>query len=255
MYAFSTAENPRTAWQYAGEGLLFVIAGLSGPFVLIALPLFAWRVWRYRSAWTIGLLALATGDALAQLPVIMGVPNRYDLDAWVPLNGAAVVGRRFIVSMIGDYGQPGRILCFVVAIVVPLILAAHLWRNRAALPGAWVLFGVALLTLAAGALKKRVDQWDFNNLEFSDRYFFVPRVFLVWAVFASASRLGPRFRGAVLAVALACFTAGLPRFISPSIPSHHWRSYARLIEEGVPTVAPIAPEGWTVSHPGRPRQG
>jgi hypothetical protein len=250
LFALALATDPATWLQRICEIFSLVILGLTGPFIAPALPLFVWRACHRRSVWSWGLLALAAGCLMAQASAMLAYRPNPVPAAWAPLHGAAVVGRRLIVSLVADGFNPGEAVCIILFFIVPVIMIRILWRERAGLPGGWLLVMTGLLTLAAIAYKARLDTWHFNDLLDGDRYFFTLKILLVWLTAAIASRRAITTQRLLMVVALASFAFSLPHFIFAPYPDLHWKQYSKRMESGLQTRVPILPQGFSLTYPG-----
>jgi hypothetical protein len=114
-----------------------------------------------------------------------------------------------------------------------------------------VVAAFAMITLAA-VYRTRPDTWAADNLDYGDRYFYIPRVLLAWLLIwefdavpravANAARV---FCVLVLFMHLRSYTVRAPT-------DYHWDTHVEPIRQGVPADIPTLPEGWTVEYRGRP---
>lgn len=251
LFALAFMDDAATRVQRAGDLLLLVFAGLSGPFVVLALPLFAWRAWRQPSAWSRTVVAVAAGCVLVHATSLLERPASAQAPEWVPLQYLAVVGRRLWTAVFaGDVSFP-RVVCAALALALPAILGWAVWRRRTVVPGAALLLIAAFLVLAATALKARPDTWSFDDLAYGDRYFYIPKVLFAWVLAALACTSAGKLRVALFAVLLVPLAANARRFIYPPFPAQNWSTYAAEIERGRGTLVPILPQGFKFFHPGR----
>ena len=155
-------KSAATVAQAAGDAALVLCAGLTGPFIFFALPLFGWKLWRsYRSgaharARPAGLRRRA-GTAAVQLwallhtsiaapPAIPAAPW-----VWVRLIGHRLFGTLFLGPLITYRLSP-----ILLAIAGLLVLGGLLWGLRRS-PEAFEKAGLSLLfaaAVAAGAFAK-----------------------------------------------------------------------------------------------------
>ena len=126
-----------------------------------------------------------------------------------------------------------------------------LWRRRARLPGGLPLLAAAVFVLAAIAYKERPDTWTLSELHNGDRYFFIPKIILLWLLAALALTSGHRLRPALFALLALPLLANAPRFLLPPAPDQNWAASCALIARGEAVWVPILPEDTRVLHPGR----
>jgi len=251
LFALALAADATTPTRRTGELALLAFTGLTGPFVLLALPLFAWRAWTRRSAWSHALLAVALACAAAHVPSLLARTADVTGAAWAPWHHAAVIGRRVVGTLFLGQLPLSATLCAVFAFAVLFALVALLRRRRALLPGALPLLVAALLVLAATGFKARPDTWTLSELVNGDRYFFIPKVILIWLLAALALTSAPRPRACLFALLLLPLVANAPRFLFPPAPDLHWRASCELIARGQPVWVPILPPDTNILHPGR----
>ena len=251
LFALVLTEDATTSAVRAGEIALLVVTGLSGPFIILALPLFAWRGWARRSLWSYILLFTALVCAAAHLSGLLTRAAPTDTTTWAPLQHAAVIGRRVIVTLFfGELSFP-KIVCAVFAFATTLVLAATLWRRRSLAPGGLLLLAAALFVLAATGYKVRPDTWTLSELGNGDRYFFIAKIVFVWLIAALAVTSGPRLHPALLALLVLPLIVNATRFIFPPAPDQNWAASCALIARGQPVWVPILPPDTHILHPGR----
>lgn len=253
LLAVLVSRPPQSAREFTSDALWVVVAGLSGPFCLILLPVLAMNLWTHRSGLARGLQLLWLAVSGLQAWVLLHAPgagaNHEPVQAF---NGLAVLARRWVGQvLVGRLPIPPALVLLASAALLTW-LAIHLRRHARldAIEPKLILAG--LLLLAAAAYKARFDQWSYDDFENGDRYFFIPRVLLVWCVVLLVARGAvSRWVGGGLLAALLIFN--LPYLRVPAAIDHGWPDYARKIDAGQPVVVPILPEGTTAPFPGRRR--
>ena len=251
LFTLTLTTDATTPATRFGEIALLLLTGLTGPFVLLALPLFAWRALARRSPWSCVLLALAITCAAAHVPSLLARTPDAITAPWAPFHHAAIVGRRVVGTLfLGPLPLP-EILCAALAALTLTFLGVIFYRRRAALPGGLLLIAAALFVLAATAYKVRPDTWTLSELVNGDRYFFIPKIILLWLLAALALTAGPRLRPALFALLLLPLFANAPHFRFAPALDQHWRASCELIARGKPVWVPILPAGTNILHPGR----
>jgi hypothetical protein len=235
------------------EALYLLAIGLSGPFSILALPVYV-LVYQVRTNPDNAILTGVTATcALIQGAYVVSHPTSvapvpYDPALWweVPLT-------RTWGSLIGGSGPvfhaADSFVLFVIAVATVLWFVVcertnRLERAALALFLAATLFGPLWRTRAAlGGLLPIAD----NN---GDRYFYIPKVLLLWLMILVIDKL--KVRGfAALGLALAAITtlrdpSREPRRVKP------WDAYAAELRHGEAVDIPINPESWVVRVPARP---
>jgi hypothetical protein len=247
--------RPVTWSERVGDAVMVLLVGLTGPFVVALVPLLVWRWWRDRRGDNAALVILAGCCAAVQAWFVWRTGPKFafppfDLGGFLVIVGQHLLGW----SALGDAwarSWPRWVLgAFGLVPTVVLLVAAFrpspLRRFRVPVALA------CLLMLAAVVYRSRPDTWNFDNLWFGDRYFYLPRVLLfwllVWEFHAGLSALAWLARG----LYAACVVVHLPGYILPAPPNYHWSAQVEPIRRGVPANLPTLPEGWTLEYRGRP---
>lgn len=248
--------RPTTVWQRAGDLTLLIVVGLTGPFSLIYLTLFAWRWWRERqidhlaALLVLGACAGGQGWLLAKAGLeIEAHPEPWRLDMLF-----AVIGSRLAIWPWFGRGIAGTLPVPALAILGSLLLAAlSVWVLRPhprRMLRAQILGAIVLVTITC-IRRVRPDTWETANLENGDRYFYISRVLvawlLVWEFDAWPRAVALTARGLCVAGALA----NLPQLILPAPPNYHWAEHCDPIRRGTPANIYTLPEGWWIGYPGR----
>jgi hypothetical protein len=250
--------RPETTAQRTGDLLLVAGASLTGPFAAALLPLLAWKWWRERDRDALAALLVAGAAATWQLAHLLPAAGA-GAAAGDPLEALAIVTRRLLIwPFLGPaaaHGLPAGVIAGVGLALGPALLAWAL-RPHPRREMRLRLLGAAGLLLAAGVLRTRPDTWPQDDLNFADRYFFLPRLLLVWLVILELDAV-PRLAAWGARLALAAYVLlPVPRFILPAAPDYRWREQCAPIRAGTPARIPILPEGWILDYPGRPpREG
>ncbi len=249
-------KTPVTLLQRLVDFTLVLVVGLTGPFALLFLPLFAWR-WRHeRGGDTLALLLAVSVCALIQGGFLLrtGVDLPLESNPSRAANLATVLGSRLVTWPI--FGAtltralPGPLL----AVLGPLALIVFLgWtlrpHPRRALR-ALIVFAF-LLVLAVSMYRLRPDTWGDANLVNGDRYFFIPRVLLAWLIIWEFDALPRAIGWGARGVCVVGALANLPGYRLPAPPDYQWAAHCDPIRRGVPAKIPTLPEGWWIEYPGR----
>jgi len=252
------AAAPTTRWQRASDAAGLAVVALTGPFAIAFLPLFAWRAWRERRPDTCLALAVVLGGAAVQAWFVVRTGPRFEHQdaAFALLPFLEIFARRLVVWPLLGREAALAIPAAVTAVLgTGLLLALLAWAMRPHPRRALrvqVIAAFALIALA-GIYRARPDTWPGDNLEFSDRYFYIPRVLLAWLlVWEWDAR--PRFVALLArAACLVGLAANLPHYVSPSPRDYGWSRHVEPLRRGEPARIPILPENWILEHPGRPR--
>jgi hypothetical protein len=245
-------KNATTAAEAAGDALLVLCAGLTGPFMFFALPLFGWKLWRRGSRLDLPALGIAVGTAALQLWALLHSslqappPIPAEPGIWVRLVGHRLFGTLLVGPQVTYRLSPVFVACAGL-----LILAGILWALRRS-PEAFERAVLSLLFAAAvvaGAFAKHVASpgllLPWGN---AARYFFIPAVVLAWCLLLVlfTGRGAPRFLAPIVLAALLSSSL-LSAFQSPPLDDLWWEEDAERIGGPEPEVwIPINPQGWMV---------
>ena len=253
----SLVARPTNARERMSDLALLLLLGLTGPFIIPLLPLFAWRWWRDRHGDNLAVLLLAAACAAVQGACIHHAAITFEHQQ-APLDPAAAVialSRRLVVwPILGPVAARDlpAVVQAALGIATTAFLAWRALRSAEHRETRRILLAGGALLLAAGFVRMRPDTWAGDDLAFSDRYFFPPRAILFWLL---ALELAAVSRAAALTVRLALLGAvfvHLPVFRFPAPANYRWAEHCEPIRRGKPADIPILPEGWTLHYPGRP---
>lgn len=246
----------RSRWQFFADLALLVLIGLTGPFVLVYLPLFIWRWWRERDRYSEVVLLAAAVCAAIQLyfvltePLVVAAPleSLHFEKLWTALGKRLIawplLGPK-IAMMLPDFALAVLGLG-VVGLLGFAALRSHPERTRRI----QVLAAFGLITFAC-VYRVRPDTWADPALENGDSYFFIPRVLLAWLVIWNFNAQ-PRIVGWM--IRLLCFgglVVNFAGYIKPTPPNFHWVLHCETIRSGQPADIPTLPEGWILRYTGR----
>lgn len=257
--------DPSNSWQSAGDYFLLVLAGLTGPFILLFLPLLMLRLLVVGRSWySFGLLVV--GGVLGSIQgACLLSSTRLASGGSGGLDGGVVMevlGRRLgSYTLLGPQigagigGGVGFLLCFGL-FAAPLLLA---WReHRRALPMVGGFLAAGMLLVGATLISFRANLSVLLPFENGDRYFYLPRVLLAWSFllcFGGAGH-GKGFARQILAgTVLGLFLmASATNFQSPPPPRLDWTGPAQKLQHGEVVSFEVNPggPGWVVQLAARP---
>lgn len=247
---------PAGIGQRSGDLALVALAGLTGPFVLLFLPLLAWRAWRDRSVDTIAVAAVAALCAAVQAWFLWQSESAAQAGgAWRPGFLAAALGGRLVTRPLLGFGVAIDFAAWAHAAAGGAVLAWLLFRTlrtAARTPVRVAVVAALGLTVAAAVLRCRPDRWDWDDLTFSDRYFFMPRVLVAWMLIWECAAVSRLAAWTARTACLAAVLLNVRGHVQPAPPDFRWADHCDAIRRGAPAKIPTLPEGWTLDYPGRP---
>jgi hypothetical protein len=247
---------PADFWQTVRDAAALVLFGLTGPFIIFALPLLFWRAVRTRS--TAGWVLLALGATLAMLQYwAYCSSNPAPLPASSPplVPFLASAGYRTGGQLFGlmrpplfaspiPWGIAGLLLYGLMWISFPL--STLIGDIRLML--AWIAFAI----IVGGFLRYFDHAGFFFEQVFIVRYFYLPLLFAAWLFLGGLATPGPRRWMAVLGL-IAAIACNVPYYRMAPYTDLHWPHYASVIERGEPIQVPINPPAWSFDSPGQKR--
>jgi hypothetical protein len=152
-----------------------VVGGLSSPFVLVALPIFCFRAYWYRTFRSEKIVAfVATIVAAIQVPFVF-------LDASKAVPSISSILRNVIPKFCGWFVMgnftESRFLLWTAGLLVVALIAKYCYRGRRD-PAVWILFSLFIGAICSSII--RVDPSSLHPVLAGPRYFFLPFVLTFW---------------------------------------------------------------------------
>jgi hypothetical protein len=249
--------EPATAGAWAVDVAVITFAGLSGPVIILLLPFFAGRALcrRLRASWVI--LGLVAVIAAVQAWTYLHSPQPAPLES--PVQWRQLFAVSALQGPLALFGAPAwshgiqpnaAIGLGIVALGffgwVSLVPAARNFHPALAM---WT-FGAVLLIAAEKRI--RFDNLRLDEFDMADRYFYIPKVLLLWLLATSINRRTARGRVALAMLALS-IGSSLSLFRFRPLPDLQWENYTDKLRAGEPVTVPINPD-WVAEFPRRTNQ-
>jgi hypothetical protein len=259
------------------------LAGLTGVFIVIFAPLFAWRWWnewradrqenlrlagsrpaetritaffktRTWDATVILALAAACAATQAWFVIRTGPKFEYQSAPFHLLDAINVIARRLLVwPMVGDklaLSIPPRVIGLAGGLFIAALLGWALRPDPRRRLRAIIVAAFALIMLAC-MHRTRPDTWAADNLYFGDRYFYIPRVLLAWLLIWEFHAVPRAIAYIARITCLLAVVVNLRDYQIPAPPDYHWADHVEPIRRGQDADIPTLPENWTLEY--RPR--
>ncbi len=236
-----------------------VLAGLSGPFIVLFSPWFLLRFRRVTggfSPYNCLFVAVAWGIAALQIYSNHQIPAPMppwcrDPASWVKAVGFRLPGGLFFGAWLPHYLGP---LFWVLSPALLALLGWALWRaERKRLWPLLALLGCAA-GIYAGGLSRAGEGLavDLDPFGVGGRYFYPVYLLVMWmgivCVFDASARL--RLAASVALAMILVSTASM--FVFQAQPDLHWSKYARKADAGeAQPLVPVLPAGWFIELPAR----
>ena len=239
--------------QTVRDTVALVVFGLTGPFIIFAVPLLLWRAMRRRSA--VAWILLALGAALAVLQYraycsSQPTPLPQTMPPLIPFLAAA--GYRTGGQLFG-FMHPPLLANPIPWGIAGLVLYGLMWASfplRAAEGEVRPALAWMAIAVMVGGFLRYLDHANlFFEQVFIVRYFYLPLLFAAWLFLGGLAAPGPRRWLAALGLA-ATIVCNVAHYRMAPYIDLHWPHYASAIEHGEPIQVPINPPAWSFDSPG-----
>lgn len=242
--------DPVTPGQWVEDVAFMILSGLSGPFSILAAPLFLVRALKVRTRQSIVLFAICGVAAAVQAWFILHSHQEPEFKGPFSLeNLVANIGFRLGFGAVFGPVVPWLSKTSVVVTGWLLILFA----TFAAIKGArrnYAMYAVAfmLLLVAAAAFRVRIDLWYFGSDANGDRYWYGPKLLLVWCLAMGTLNLSARWVRYACFILLACCLCGVVReYVCSPYKKHDWYEKCAQIRQHEAVTVTINPD-WKASY-------
>lgn len=246
------ARDAERVGQSIFDGVVAVSVGLTGLYSTLFAPLFVVRALRRRTVSASVLAALVSLAGGVQLAVL--IRSSEPLSSGGPFDPVAlltIVGRRLGAALLPTpwLGRPAW-MPFVAGAGMALIatLAWIGWRRPERRETRAFLWGCLVVVFAATA-------WKFHGGRMlavgnnGDRYFFLPKVLLLWLLILEWNLAGA-WRWFVRSCTVLAVAAVVASFRFAPYRDYHWPAWAAKIRAHQPVAVPINPPGFGFFYPG-----
>jgi hypothetical protein len=256
--------DPEGGLDWVCDILVLAAAGLTGPFSIFAAPFFLYRALARKTRASAALACVVAAAAIAQAwqlqfrPACAAGPHGH-----VDLQGLAAVLSSHLPLAFAD----AQAWVFRTSLAVVLVLGAvgfSLIGSACFIEDEFRSKRVQLLLFAAvvvgcTAAVIRLDRWDYREMLNADRYFYVPKVIVLWV---AASCLHRRSRATRILASLGAAALLAASWHSPYLegpgyaviheerPYYDWSRYVGLLRRGRSVELQTSP-GWKFVVPER----
>lgn len=232
--------------QYVYDAVTVIFCGLTGPFLALISPLFAWKWFQNKSKYNSIIMLIASLIAIIQLSVMFStsaVSNsnsiNLDLSIYSQLIGMKILGGLFL----GDLAQ--HISPYLLSAMYFSLILTLLWYPSHKKEFIGFFLYTHLIILLATFHKFNATPQILIPVANGSRYFYVPYVMIAWSLIIALEKT-KNWKKTLIVIALLCI---LYSSLSSSFRSHfidyNWQFYSNSIgKEDV--FIPINPEGWEI---------
>ncbi len=231
----------------ADLGMIFC-AGLSGPFIIFAVPLFVLRAAQRKSTASRVLCGLALVLAATQAWFVWhDTPDREFTGPFILVGLFANVCFRLPCNLFFGAlvtGAVSKTVVIALGLSILGFIGFAVWRTRPHRTTLLGFCGFLTLLLASTTLRKRFDLWGYGDLANGDRYFYIPKVVLLWMVGVVFATQHVRWiKWAACALLVSTLACNAPRFRFAPFTDYRWGSLCPDIRAGRQVEVRINP-GW-----------
>ncbi len=143
-----------------------------------------------------------------------------------------------------------------IVLAVTFLSAVAVWalRSHALRPARLTILLTFAVLLIACLARVRPDTWERDDLFNGDRYFYLPRLLLVWLLILEFTTPRRAIAWTARTLVTVGFAVHLHMFVSPAPPNYHWADHCEPLRRGTPANIKTLPEGWWIEYPGRPNR-
>jgi len=244
-------EAPLKKVSFVGDGLIVLLAGLTGVFSILFLPLFILRAFLKRTRYSYIIASLVFLTAVVQAYFVIHSPKQ-DVTQVMPWNEVryipAIIGYRAIAqlllgSAVGLIHYPMLVLLGVITVVVVFHLVVTSLHDKQELYTKIILLLAMLITASASLFRLKQSLPMLISEERLGRYFFIAQICFIWLLAFEYKKHGfSKYLATVIfsLFSLTCFTY----FRVEPLKDMHWKEYSKLVIKGTYYDIPINPQGW-----------
>ena len=241
-------DPPRRSRQIVADYLLVIALGLTGPFVILCLPLFITGYLMRRDKHSLGICMVACLAAAVQSSVLAATmkpagPFSADGATWIKLIayrgfGDLAFGRQISVSLT-------PCLLAILGLLIPMGLIVLARGDRERLHRIVVFVGFGTVVFAAAMFKFRSTPEVLLRQGNADGYFFPVYLMLAWSLLLILDQQG--IRRILAIILLTIFLAATARnFRAEPMIDYDWRSWCHQLTPDQRIEIPLNPPGWSI---------
>jgi hypothetical protein len=251
LVLLALAKDPTTPLQWGIDLVAMCLTGMSGPFVVVWLPVFVWRAFRRKSAPSATLVLLALACSAIHITALLAEHTTNSVDQFPASNWLAVPMLRLVGCLVLPRAFAQTLPFWLVVTLGVSFLAFILWRAAKSKyrEQGWVTFAAVLLLTGIVLFKFRSQLDQILPPENGDRYFYIQKVLLLWLLFYGfGSDTVWKWVSTLLAAASLVACSFHFRW-SEGYIDYDWPTYAAKIRRGEAVVVPINPASWKMPLP------
>jgi len=244
-------DAPQKKLSLIGDGVIVIIAGLTGVFSILFLPLFIFRAFLKRTRYSYIIASLVFVTAVVQTYFVIHTPKA---DAALPIPWQdvrfipAIIGYRalahlFLGSAVGLIHYPMLTLLGFITVALIVYLLMTSLRNKQEFYTKVLILAAMVITAAASLFRLKHSLSVLITEEQLGRYFFIAQVCFIWLLAFEYKKTGISKHIAIACFSLFILTSATYFKVKP-LQDLHWKAHSKHVVKGAYYDIPINPEGW-----------
>jgi len=243
------ARDPGSPAQWLLDAVFAAVVSLSGIFSILLAPLFVARAAARRTAASVATACLVAAGGAVQAYEIAHHPLPSAPSDTTPLLALATYGHRIWLDLLATpaVADGASVRARAAAGALGLAFLAALCAGAGAARTRGALAAASLILVGAAIYKYRGDIVMLSIVHNGDRYFFVPKVCMIWIlILGLRGRPALRWLCGVLLAAILLNTGLNFRF--ERWKDFHWPYWVERMAEEKRVEVPLNPEGYTFTY-------
>jgi len=244
-------DAPRSKYQLCMDFVTLVLIGLTGPFIILSLPLFIVRCvlnrtpYNYALCFTAIVLVIIQGHEIIIMPVGRHLSGDflYSIDPWIDVFGFRLFGEMFLGRLISNSINI-KILA-ILSLCYPLLILflTDFKKDRMYLVISFLYFGFSVVF--AVLYKFRSIPFYLIGQYAGQHYFYVPYLMVMWGLITCLDSSKIKKRIAIIMLGLMLMSS-FTDFQWPALKDNNWKEYSKQIKPGVPMKIPTTPRNFFI---------
>jgi len=245
-------DNPKNYLQTISDFSLLLLVGLTGPFVVLFLPLIIYRLFlRGRNPYNYAIIFLSIILACTQTYFMINsnceIPGNQNLniDHWINVIANRLAGTIFFGAVLSE-GLNRKLLLLLTVVLIFFIIYSIKDCKSKEYPLIFMIAGVSIFLAVCYKFREIPEILiPFNN---GDRYFYLPRLLIVWSLIVSLKHYNRYVKIASATILTIILFSSLIWYPKQKYVDYKWKIYCERIDRVQNTTIsiPINPDGWFI---------
>jgi hypothetical protein len=244
-------DAPQNKLSLIGDWVIVLLAGLTGVFSILFLPLFILRAVFKKTRYSCIIASLVFVTAMVQVYFVINSPKPDDVlsiqwqDArFIPaIIGYRALAQLFLVSTVNLLHYPILALLGFITVVLIVYLLMTSLRDKQEFYTKVIIVAAMLITTAASLFRLKHSLPMLISEEQLGRYFFIAQVCFIWLLAFEFNKTKISKQIAIVCFSLYLLTSAVYFKVKP-LQDLHWENYSKCVVKGAYYDIPINPEGW-----------